>query len=238
MDKDFYSKYVSTHTANLYGETGKFDAQRNFVAWNSYFDKWLPKNKEAKILDAGCGKGDFVFWLIHLGFNNVRGIDISAEQIVAGKKSGFTNIYEDDVFDELSRNANGYDVVIARDILEHFTKDDSVKFVKSIASTLTSDGIFIIQTVNAENLLWGRLRYGDFTHEQAFTETSIRQLLLVAGFRDIMVFPQRPVVHGVKSLFRYVIWRFFELLFRFYLLIETGSSRGIFTQNILAIAKK
>lgn len=238
MNKDFYSKYVSTHTANLYGEVGVEDTKRNFVVWNSYFGKFLPKDKKAKILDAGCGIGDFVFWLKDMGFDGAEGVDISGEQISVGKKAGFVGIKEGNVFEELSNNAQHYDAIFARDILEHFTKDDAVDFCKKSVDGLVDSGVFIVQTVNAENLLWGRLRYGDFTHEQAFTETSIRQLLMVAGFKDITVFPQRPVIHGIKSLFRYIIWMLFELLLKFYLLVETGSSKGIFTQNIIVAAKK
>ena len=238
MNRDFYSKYVSTHTANLYGEADKDKAQKSFVILDSYFGKLLPKNKNAKILDAGCGKGDFVFWLAHLGFSNVRGVDISTEQIEVGKKAGFTNIYEGNVFDELSKNVDEYDVIIARDILEHFTKDEAVRFCKQTRESLKEEGTLIIQTVNAENLLWGRLRYGDFTHEQAFTETSMRQLLMVAGFGEIAIYPQRPVIHGIKSLVRYIMWRFFELMLGFYLLVETGSWSSVFTQNLLAVAIK
>lgn len=238
MNKDFYSKYVSTHTAHIYGEIRLNSIKKNFVFWNNYFGKFLPKDKRAKILDAGCGMGDLVLWLKDIGFTNVKGVDISSEQILTGKKIGITDIYEGDIFEEFSNNSNAYDVIFARDILEHFTKDEAVSFCKHVANSLTDKGMFIVQTANAENLLWGRLRYGDFTHEQAFTENSIRQLLMVAGFKDIIVFPQRPVIHGIKSLFRYAVWMCFELVLKFYLVIETGSFKGIFTQNLLATARK
>ncbi|KKK97832.1 hypothetical protein LCGC14_2648830, partial [marine sediment metagenome] len=82
------------------------------------------------------------------------------------------------------------------------------------------------------------LRHGDFTHDLAFTSQSISQLLRVAGFTKVSAFPQRPVVHGVISFLRYILWRLFELVFHLYLLIETGSPRGIFTQNIIAVGRK
>ncbi|MDP3015309.1 MAG: class I SAM-dependent methyltransferase [bacterium] len=238
MNKELYKEYVSTHMANLYSKTALNDARMHFATWNSYFGKLLPNDKNAKILDAGCGTGDFLFWLKYVGFNKIRGVDISAEQILAGKRAGFSDIYEGDIFKELPKNINSYDTIFARDVLEHFGKNDAINFCKQAALSLVEDGSFIIQTTNAESLLWGKIRHGDFTHEQAFTESSIRQLLMIAGFKNVLVFPQRPIIRGIKSFFRYVIWMFFELFLRFYLVAETGSFRGILTQNLLVLAKR
>ena len=108
-----------------------------------------------------------------------------------------------------------------------------------IISCLKPGGVFISQTVNAENLLWGRLRHADFTHDTAFTKLSMHQLLMVFGFEDILVVPQRPIAHGFKSVFRLILWRLIEVVLKTYLIIETGSSSGaIFTQNIITAARK
>lgn len=238
MNKDIYTKYFSTHYAHMYSKTALNDARMHFTTWDSYFGKLLPNDKNAKILDAGCGTGDFLFWLKCIGFNKIRGVDFSAEQILAGKRAGFSDIYEGDIFEELSKNIDSYDVIFARDVLEHFGKNDAVNFCKQAVLSLVDGGSLIIQTTNAENLLWGKIRHGDFTHEQAFTESSMRQLLMIAGFKNVLVFPQRPIIRGIKSFFRYVIWMSFESFLRFYLAAETGSSKGIFTQNLLVLAKK
>ncbi|TSA45662.1 hypothetical protein D4R51_01450 [bacterium] len=66
----------------------------------------------------------------------------------------------------------------------------------------------------------------------------MKQFLLVFGFKNILIFPQRPVPHGVFSGIRYVLWMLFELIMKMYLLVETGSPNGIFTQNIIAKAEK
>lgn len=233
-----YAKYFSTHYARMYGTVTLNEIRARFAAWNGFFGKLLPRDVHAKILDAGCGIGDFLFWLKDVGFHNLRGVDISADQIQAGKRLGFSDLFEGNIFEEFSNNIGYYDVIFARDILEHFGKEDAVNFCALAARSLANGGMLVIQTINAENLMWGRLRHGDFTHEQAFTENSIRQLLSFVGFEHVSVFPQRPVVHGVKSLVRYIWWMSFEFLQRLYLLAETGSSSGIFTQNLLIVAKK
>jgi hypothetical protein len=35
------------------------------------------------------------------------------------------------------------------------------------------------------------LFYNDFTHQSGFTEISLRQVLVAAGFRDVLVIPHR-----------------------------------------------
>jgi len=124
------------------------------------------------------------------------------------------------------------------DFLEHFSAEEAVAMLQVVRSSMKPGGACVIQTLNAGNLLWGRLRYGDFTHRLAFTASSIRQALLVAGFKHVEVHPQRPVVHGLTSLIRFCFWMLFECLFHFYLLVETGSHKGIFTQDVIVVARK
>lgn len=234
----FYKKYVSSHAATIHGGQNISIIEGQFSTWKSYFIKFLPKDKNAAILDVGCGDGGFVLWLNSMGYKNVQGIDYSAEQIEVAKSYGVNNVHQADALIYLPENPDKFDLVFSSDVLEHIPKENVLEFVACIRISLKPCGFFVAQTVNAESLMWGRLRHGDFTHEGAFTQTSIRQVFSLAGYDEIRVFPQRPIVHGLKSLVRYCIWRMFELFFHFYLAVLTGGSAGIFTQNLIAVAKK
>ncbi len=236
--EDLYTNYVSTHTSVLYGETSKSAIEKQFPIWNAYFGNLLPYNKNAKILDIGCGDGGFILWLRSLGYTDVRGIDISLEQVNLAKTNGIEGVMAGDFFKTLPNQKDSFDFIIARDVLEHIAKDRVVDALSLIRESLRSGGNFIAQTVNAENLLWGRLRYGDFTHELAFTKNSLQQVLYISGFTKVKAYAQRPVIHGLKSLIRYVFWMLFELFLHMYLIIETGSWDAIFTQNIVMDARK
>lgn len=238
MDKKLYSQYVSTHTKNIYGDVNVNSITSQFNTWDSYFGEYISANKNINILDVGCGNGGLVYWLQKMGYGNSQGIDISDEQIAIAKELGIKNIEHGDAEIFLEKNKDKFDIIFARDVLEHFPKEKVIPLLENILGALRPGGIFIGQTVNAENWLWGRLRHGDFTHEVAFTSSSIRQVLKVAGFGEIKVHPQRPVIHGVKSLVRSMLWMFWEGLSRLLLIIETGSSVGIFTQNLIVVAKK
>ncbi len=234
----FYQKYASIQTSQLYGEASLDKIKKQFLAWQSYFGKFLPKDKNAKILDLGCGNGGFVYWLQQIGCQNVDGIDISEEQIESAQKLGIKNIQQADIKEFLMDKKNIYDIIFARDVLEHFNKEEIIDVLDIVFNSLKQGGKFVCQTVNAENLLWGRLRYGDFTHETAFTKESASQIFYISGFKNIKVYSQLPVIHGAKSFIRFILWKFIEICLKFYLLIETGSAKGIFTQNIIIYGEK
>jgi len=83
-----------------------------------------------------------------------------------------------------------------------------------------------------------RYRYWDFTHEVAFTRSSLNQILRNAGFSEVIFRSTGPVPKGLKSSIRFLLWKLIHYLLKCYMLIETGSGEGIFTQNIISIAKK
>jgi len=68
----------------------------------------------------------------------------------------------------------------------------------------------------------------------------ISQSLLASGFSKVSCHDDVPVVHGVKSAIRFLMWKCIRALLRLYLAAETGSIDNdcIFTQNFLTVAVK
>jgi SAM-dependent methyltransferase len=132
------------------------------------------------------------------------------------------------------------DVVVAFDVIEHFMRDELLGFVDEVRRVLRPGGRWIIHTPNAESPFGGRMRYGDLTHELAFTRHSIGQLLLSSGFSSVRCFEDTPVPHGVKSAARWVLWKLFRGVLRLYMAAETGDGDAshIFTQNFLVVAER
>lgn len=236
--KKFYRSYNSLYTEHMYGVVSLQRIEEQFYIWNAYFSRFLPEKKDVKLLDLGCGEGGFVYWLRKKGFVEVKGIDVSSEQVKKAKELGISGIMEGDVFSFLQEDQEKFNTIFVRDFLEHLKKEEVIRFIELVGKKLETGGRIVIQTVNAEAPMWGRIGYGDFTHETMFTERSISQLLMVEGFEKISVYSQRPVIHGIVSFARMFLWRLFEVLMRLFLLAGTGSSRGIFTQNLIASAQK
>lgn len=129
-------------------------------------------------------------------------------------------------------------MIFARDVIEHFVKDEILEIIETAYKSLKLSGLLIIQAPNAESLFSGRLRHWDFTHEMIFTRNSLNQIFKATGFKDTEFYPTGPVPKGLKSFVRYILWKAIETVLRLYMVIETGSFSGIFTQTIIAVAKK
>ena len=235
----FYSKYVSAQVSQIFGEIDLDFIKKQFLVWRKFFGRFLPKDKNAKIIDLGCGNGSFVYWLQQSGYLNAEGVDVSPEQIKTAQDLGIKNIYQANFQNYLIGKKEIYDFVFMHHVLEHFNKEEVLDILEIIHQSLKINGILVITTPNAESFFAGQFRYGDFTHDTIFAKNSIRQVLLVSNFKNIKVYSTPPVVHGFKSLIRFILWKYcIELVLKFYLLVETGAVKGIFTHSLIVVAKK
>lgn len=234
----FFAHYGATHLTPRKGAVTPEGLRERAVAWQQQFREFLPTDPDARILDAGCGYGAVVWWLQAIGYRHAEGIDVSGEQVDAGAMLGISNLARADVEEFLAGREGTYDAIIARDLLEHLPRDVLVCVVDGMHRALRKGGVLIIQAPNAESPFGGRIRYGDFTHELAFTSASISQLLRVSGFARVVTRPVRPVLRGLRSRVRALSWRLVEAAMRAVLTAEVGCGNYIVTQNLLAVAWK
>jgi len=230
-----YQSYISSGqaAANLKDTAEEmFRPRRAFLTW--IIAKHLPADRSVRILDLGCGHGAFLYFLSQAGYKNIRGIDISSEQIETAHKLGIAEARLGTLEQVLSEERDGcVDVVLVMDVLEHLTRDELFHTLDDIRRVLKRDGMCIAHVPNAEGLYGMRIRYGDITHEQAFTPTSARQVFRTIGFRRVTCYEDKPVVYGVKSFVRRMIWDAGTLYHRVLLTAETGAGSAVLSQNML-----
>jgi len=235
----FYAKYYSTHVLHRKGAADLEQFRQRARYYQNTLAKFFPRDKQAKIIDVGRGNGSLVWWLQQAGFTNAEGIDISPELVAVAQSLGVANVMQADLVTFLAARQDSYDAVILRDVIEHFTKEVIVDTLEICHSSLKSNGLMIVQAPNAESPFFGRIRYGDFTHEIAFSASSLEQLLRVIGFSQIQIHPTGPaIISGIRSLFRFLSWRAVEALYRFLIYAETGRSDSIVTESIIAVSVK
>ncbi len=200
--------------------------------------KWLPVDRGAKCLDLGCGSGHVLAILGQQGYNNVTGIDISPEQVQLAKQV-CTDVFEADAIDFLLAHPSEYDFITGYDIVEHFTKDELFEFLDASYGALRPGGRIVLQTPNAE-CPWGMaVRYGDLTHELAFSPQSLANVLGLVGFGNFEARECGPFVHGLNSFFRSLIWEMIRSGLLLWNLAECGSmGSGIYTRVFIAKADK
>jgi len=237
----YREKIYSSYLTNRQLPAVDLDSLESATVWyEKEVLKVLPNNKNIKILELGCGSGYFLYVLKKAGYKNLTGVDLGEEQLRVLQKLGVRDfVIQDDVFSFLKGTDKIYNVICAFDLLEHFHKDELLDLLGLIHDCLTLGGKFIFRVPNGEALFPGRIRYGDLTHELTFTRNSLAQVLTVTGFNHCRFYPVKPVIHGIKSLARRIIFEVFEKLLWLYLVAETGGVRGyIITQNLWGWAKK
>lgn len=240
--KELYDTYVSTHLGSLKTrpiEVLREQLEKQRIVYRAYFSRFLPNDKDAPILDIGCGYGAFLYFLQREGYRDTRGVDNAPEQVEITGDLGIPNVQCIDILEFLGQHPCEFRCITALDVVEHFRKEEVLPLLHTISDALKSGGAFIMQSSNAAGPFGANYRYSDFTHELSFTKRSVTQVLATMGFTDIEVVPTGPVVHGINSGIRWLLWRFVSALFAGYLAIETGSFRGhILTQDLIAVARK
>ena len=235
------------YSAYLSGRRGKIAPQRlDGLAPRAPFlrkliRKHFPPNADAAILDIGCGHGALLHFARIEGYLNIRGVDGSPEQVQTAMTMGIGGVEQGDVMETLAKLPDkSLDCVVSFDLIEHFNRNELLALVDEVHRILRPEGRWIIHTPNAESPFGMRMLYWDFTHEIAFTRTSIAQLLLSSGFSDVDCFEDTPVPHGARSLARWVIWKCLRVFLRLYLAAETGNvdRNAVLSQNLLAVALK
>lgn len=201
----------------------------------------FPADDNISVLDLGCGHGALLHFAREAGYCRLRGIDVSPQQVEVARHIGVEGVEQGDLMSTLqSLTPESQDMIVAFDVIEHFTKDELVVFVDAVHRVLKRGGRWLIHAPNAESPFGMAIRYGDFTHEQAFTRTSIEQLLRASGFSSVKCYESAPVVHGLKSFVRVLLWKLIRAGLRAWQAVETGDTGrdAIYTRNMLAVAVK
>jgi 2-polyprenyl-3-methyl-5-hydroxy-6-metoxy-1,4-benzoquinol methylase len=235
--EQFYINYVSKFKKYYL----KSDPGIRKSDWAKYRKKIFPLikdySKSSRILEIGCGEGNILQLLEHEGYLNVFGIDISEEQIEKAKAKGL-NVKAVNVFDYLQNNENRFDIIIAFDFVEHFSKEELFRLIGLIFNSLNNSGIFVIHTPNGQGIASQKIIYGDLTHLTIFTPDSLFQLLKLSGFNKISFFETGPVAKNITGVLRLVLWKIIRLLYNFIRLVETGGYEKVLTQDFICAAKK
>jgi SAM-dependent methyltransferase len=199
----------------------------------------FPETRSADIVELGCGEGQLLRVLRALGYVHAVGVDRSPDQLARARAVGDgISVEQNDALVYLrSVAASSKDVVVVLDMLEHLRREEVLALLDEAHRVLRPDGRIVLHTVNAGSPFFGRIRYGDLTHELAFTPASLRQVFDLCGFRDACFFEDDPVVHGARSGVRWLLWWFVRTSLAACLTVETGGPPdAIFTQGFVALA--
>jgi 2-polyprenyl-3-methyl-5-hydroxy-6-metoxy-1,4-benzoquinol methylase len=204
------------------------------------YGPYLPTDRQARILDIGCGQGHCIAWLRGQGFTCVEGVDYSPTMLaVARKHLGEQGLQQiDDLATWLQTTPAAYDAIILNQVIEHFTKQEIAVNFPLIRQALRPGGALLMQTPNLCAFDGIRSRYVDITHEVGFTENSLAQVLRLAGFERIhMVGTRLPLRGSLRRVAFRLLQRIQQAWLGWQYLIALGSDRPrVLSSSLTGIA--
>lgn len=164
---------------------------RDIEMWDKFLrlHNLYPSDKNARILELGCGMGRLMLNLKQAGFNNIKGIDIDDSMLEAAKEEGL-NVEKNDAVQFLRENTELFDVIYCFDVIEHIKKEEQIELFKLLNSHLKPEGFLVIRVPNALSPTSGFFRYEDFTHVTSYTPVTIKFLCQNGGLNNIITRPE------------------------------------------------
>lgn len=189
----------------------------NFSLQSHVFDI-LPNNKDSKILDIGCGLCKHLSQLKEIGYNNLKGVDISTEAEKACKLFDIDFELINNIEEFASNENEKYDFIILAHVLEHIEKEKVISTLSLIRSLLNDDGKLYIVVPNAQSNTGSYWAYEDFTHHTLYTSGSLLFVLKSAGFTNLQFVDANSLagLSTAKKLIRKSLLKIYVMNYNFW----------------------
>lgn len=134
------------YDANIY------DGLNSFLSDLHFYQKWLPKNKNAKILELCCGTGRLTLPIAKDGYN-ICGVDYTSSMLEQAKMKASDAGLEIDFIEADIRFLNLHEkfdlIFIPFNSIHHLYKnEDLFKALKSVENHLKEGGLFLLDCFN------------------------------------------------------------------------------------------
>lgn len=150
-------------------------------------------NKNAKILEAGCGFGQWVFWMAEQGYQTI-GIDLAPKAIRTAKNYANKNKIKNCEFIEgdvrkLPIKDDYFDIIFSFGLIEHFHKPEVI--LKELKRVLKPGGKIFLSVPNLYSFhtltrivlkITGKWNLG---YERSYNKKSLNKLFKKSGFEPL-----------------------------------------------------
>ncbi len=224
------------------GNAKTLTRKKEYISYN--FGKDIDhrlKKKMSSVLEIGPGFGDFVEYVAEKKVKNIDIVDNdkSLTQFIQ-KKYKTRHVFLTNKLQSLKRKLDHYDVIMMTQVLEHIPKKAHVSVIRTLVGHLKKNGLLIITVPNIGNPLAIFERYYDYTHELAFTEHSLEQMIDFCGLKHIQirVQPFNIPPYSLVNIIRIVLQKTLHVLFKLFYIVNGGVYPHILTTNITLLIEK
>ena len=160
--------------------------------------RYLPKPIQGqRLLDIGCGNGDFLINAKEMGWK-ASGLEPDTTAVEVARGRGF-DVF-DGTIDALADRFNYYDAITISHVIEHVYQPRD--FLRTVNQILKNNGVIYIDTPNIQS--YGAKIFGKYwrgiespRHLTLFNPSSLKNLLLSCGFHDIVFLRRTDVQRGM-----------------------------------------
>ena len=179
---DFYLQFENKFRGS------REEIHKRLQVYDCLLTKISSSSSALKVLDIGCGRGEWLSKCRGLGFD-CTGIDINPSMAKICIDSGF-EIYNDDALNVLSTLPEGeFNIVSIFHVIEHIRNQEIENIFRECKRILSSNGVLIIETPSIDNLsVSSRNFYLDPTHVNPINPDGLIFILEYLGFDSAKYF--------------------------------------------------
>jgi 2-polyprenyl-3-methyl-5-hydroxy-6-metoxy-1,4-benzoquinol methylase len=237
--KHFYERYTQAQSRFGSKDEALQRISAEQVMLNKAVGSFLPQSKHARVVDLGCGYGAFMMMLRDAGYSNLRGIDISPEQVNLAHDLG-ASMVELGTLESAINEESCVSLVTMFDVIEHLTRSEAISVLQGIHGMLDEGGTLLLRTPNVDATLGTVLSFGDLTHEMHLNKYSALELFASLNYRHVEILPVKPVGGSFAArIIRGVLGPLASLGSRLTHITQgISTSATISTPNMLIVARR
>ena len=178
--------------------SGTSRTQHEYMEWFAKFAREYYADLPATVLDIGCNDGTQLHYFKQLGVST-HGID-PAENLYSTSSKEHTimcDFFNADSADKFLAQYGKMDLVVAQNSFAH--NPDPVGYLTALRRVINPDGLFFIQTSQANMVLNNEFDTIYHEHVNFYNINSMRELCRRTGFNLVDV--QKTPIHGTSYIF-------------------------------------
>ena len=160
-----------------------------------------------KVADLGCGEGKYIYSSTYK--ENIKTCDLIDKYVKPSDeilKDPRYQYKQTDVESYLNNTeSNSLNLILAKDILEHISQEDSQRILDECYRILTKDGMLLIQMPNGSSPFGLRNFNNDLTHIQFLGHTALKDLCEKSSFEKVKVYPVAEISRGKFALLSTIV---------------------------------
>jgi 2-polyprenyl-3-methyl-5-hydroxy-6-metoxy-1,4-benzoquinol methylase len=223
-----FETYALDSAAKFRSEAADRLASNRMKLWRRAYRPLLPEIAGARrVLDFGCGSGDFLLFLNEVTDAEVTGFDPSRSQIELARSrcGGIPRIR---LASEESGLDGRFDLVFSNHVIEHVPDPELPAFLRAMLDRVAPRGKLVVATPNGLNpLAYAFYMSSDSTHLRMHSPLTLSELFRPFGYEVKETHRELPQAYDLPSLAKTCVWWIWTRFLWLALCSVAGGVRGL-----------